>query len=488
MIPFSTEFPVKASENRAAFIAEVIAWLRGMQDSTVLDAGSDRELDGGNAHLLSNSGEELRLRELKGDDNWNAIGFRHDLPDNQGRLWRTDCVLRRSAADGEENIIRLRTQCIPRVPGAHLESPRKPYLIKALLKNRWGGTDALLAVSDQPVWLEDSKEGLAIARAVTVGDAVKWLPAVYISALDKGSWLLREHEIEKLAYDLGGIAHVVVEPDREFSFHLRDATEGRNAYRGTIGLSIPGKGIVKRYYLGWNIQDEKRLAAIVKEAASMLRGEMPAFGWDWTELQERVLRKQREANKGVLSKEEIDELFDDLVKENEDLKGENQQLKEQLRDRPISAEVGGREGEFTSDNLISLIGPEVYEGEISDRLRLAAKTTLSVAEQIGLDERSKAILQRVVNRFHTSPALAELLQDLARATKDPKKLNRELTSLLSRHGYSRKSENKHTRIVANEGYDGLKPITLPKTPSDHRGLRNLEKQIAHTLGLTDLIQ
>ncbi|PJN92865.1 hypothetical protein CNY89_25805, partial [Amaricoccus sp. HAR-UPW-R2A-40] len=76
------------------------------------------------------------------------------------------------------------------------------------------------------------------------------------------------------------------------------------------------------------------------------------------------------------------------------------------------------EAEFSTDNLVQRVGPEVYSGEISDRLRLAAKTTLSVADQIGLDARSKAIFQRVVERLPASPALAELSQDLARATKE----------------------------------------------------------------------
>ena len=31
MLPFSTEFPVRASPNRAAFVSEVVGWLRGMR-------------------------------------------------------------------------------------------------------------------------------------------------------------------------------------------------------------------------------------------------------------------------------------------------------------------------------------------------------------------------------------------------------------------------------------------------------------------------
>ena len=482
MIPFSTEFPVIPSDNRAAFVAEVVAWIRGMRHQTILSKDSEAELDGANVHVRSNSGEELRMRELRTGDGWTAIGIRHDLPDDLGRSWRTECVLRRSAADGGQDLVRLRTQCIATTPGARLDTPRKPYLIKALLKSGWGGTDQGMGVSDQPVWLEGTDAGIATAKSVTLGEAAKWLPTVYVSATGNGSWLLSRQEIEKLAYDLGGIAHVVVEPDRAFSFDLRDSTEARNAYGGTVGLSVPAQGIARRYYLGWQIQNGDELATAVRSAASALRSQMPAFGWDWTELQEQALRAQRERDRNRLTAAENEKLYLDEI---ENLQDRVRQLEQQLSASP-DASLGTDEAEFSSDNLVQRIGPEVYSGEISDRLRFAAKTTLSAAEQIGLDARTKAILQRVIDRLPESPALAELSQDLARATKDPKRVASELTALLARHGYSEKSDNRHIRLEANKGYDGLDSITLPKTPSENRGLKNLRKQIERTLGITKL--
>lgn len=482
MLPFATEFPVLPEANRGAFVAEVIAWIRGMEHQTVLSSSSDAELDGTNVHIRSSTGEELRMRELQMDEDWSAIGIRHDLPDDLGRVWRTECVLKRDAAEGGQDVVRLRTQCIATTPGARLDTPRKPYLIKALLKNGWGGRDQQLIVTDQPVWIENNDAGLASAKSVTLGDAAKWLPSVYVSAIGVSSWLLSQREIEKLAYDLGGVAHVVVEPDRAFSFLLRDKTKGRNAYGGTIGLSVPGQGIVRRYYLGWQIEDGKELAAAIVAATSSLRSQMPAFGWDWTELQEQALRVQRAREKDSLTEAEWNQLHQEQV---DNLQDRIRELEQQLRVSPAES-LGTDEAEFSNDNLVKRVGPEIYSGEISDRLRFAAKTTLSVAEQIGLDARSKAILQRIVERLPASPALAELSKDLERATKDPKRVASELTFLLARHGYSEKSDNKHIRLEANKGFDGLDAITLPKTPSENRGLTNLRKQIARTLAITKL--
>ncbi|MFN7168396.1 MAG: hypothetical protein ACK4NV_15210 [Pannonibacter sp.] len=482
MQPFSTEFPVQAWPNRAAFVAEIIGWLRGMPNQNVLSSSSEKELDGSNVHLRSASGEELRMRELQSGDGWIAIGARYDVPDDQGRVWRTECVLLRGAADKGQDLVRLRTQCIATLPGAKLEIPKKPYLVKALITNGWGGKDCQLEVSDQPIWLNGNGDGLSIARAATLGEATKWLPVLYVSAMGKSEWLLSQYEIGKLAYDLGGIAHVVVEPDRSFSLALREETEARNAYGGTIALSAPGQGIIRRYFLGWQIQDHAELALMIRRAASAFRSHMPSFGWDWTELQEQALRAHRASEKSQLTADESEQLY---IEEIENLQDRINQLEQQLSVQPPYS-VGTDEAEFSTDNLVRLVGPEVYSGEVSDRLRLAARTALSVADQTGLDARSKIVLQRVLDRLPVSPALAQLTQDLARATKDPKRIAGELTSLLVRHGYVKKSENRHIRMEAAKDFDGLDAITVPKTPSEYKGLLNLRNQIERTLGITKL--
>jgi hypothetical protein len=121
-----------------------------------------------------------------------------------------------------------------------------------------------------------------------------------------------------------------------------------------------------------------------------------------------------------------------------------------------------------------------------DRLRLAVDFCRNRADQEGLDPRSKVIFESLANVLPSSLGLSELLEDLKRSTKDPKRVAAELTTLLLRHGYREKSDNRHVRLEAKEDYQGLAAITLPKTPSDDRGLKNLRKQIERTLGIAKL--
>ena len=244
MLPFATEFPIRGNENRASFVSEVTSWLDGIQASSILELASERELELENGYLRTDGGEELRFCELRDASQWTALGFRHDLPDREGRIWRTEGVLRWADAGLENDMIRIRTECIARNPGALLASPKQPHLVKSLIQNGRCGIDGNLPVTDEPIWLESSLKGINLAKQVTLGEASESLPCVYISIAHQKTHLLREGEIRSLAISLGGVAHVIVEPDREFSIKLREETQGRNAYGGSIGLSLPKRGLM----------------------------------------------------------------------------------------------------------------------------------------------------------------------------------------------------------------------------------------------------
>ena len=388
MLPFSTEFPVIANQNRAAFLAEVIAWLRGNKASTVLSGGSEKELEGENAHIISTTGEELRIREIRENEKRVALGFRHDLPDADGRIWRTDGVLKAQGA-GKHDLLRLRAHCRAARPGVKLEIPKKTYLIKALLKGGWGASDGEVQVSDEPIWLHDDERGIALASKVTNGDFARWLPVIYVSATDSGRWALSTNEIEKLAFDLGGMAHVVVEPSRRFSFELRDASGGRNVYSGAVGISVPGHGIVGRAFNAWHTPDSFVLLKELQRLVGIHRERMPVFGWDWSDLQELSLRKQRSGINQKSKPDDVDELFDELVKQLDEVKSERAMLAEQngeLKERLVAGSADGAIERAVRANF-----EELYPSEFWDRVRYAAQLCLDNAEVVGLDDRSIAM-------------------------------------------------------------------------------------------------
>jgi hypothetical protein len=71
-------------------------------------------------------------------------------------------------------------------------------------------------------------------------------------------------------------------------------------------------------------------------------------------------------------------------------------------------------------------------------------------------------------------------------TRDSRRAADAITTLLTRHGYQQKSDNKHLRLEAKDSFAGLEALTLAKTPSDTRALKNMKAQIIRALGILKL--
>lgn len=311
------------------------------------------------------------------------------------------------------------------------------------------------------------------------------MPIVYISAVSDNAWLLSEDEINRLSYDLGGIAHVVVEPSRVFSLRLSEACGRRNVYNGAIAISVPKSGFIRRFASNTRSGSSRDISGAIRSSCLRLRSFMPSTCWNWTDLQEYALQSQRAALRGGLSAEAADQLFADYSKQLADQQSEIRSLKEQVRSQNV-ADMEREETVVTSKSVFDNLMKEIYEEEIVDRIRLAVQAALDNAELTGMDSRTVAVWHKIVQQVPRSRAVDLLLADLERATKDPKRAGDELTNLLQRHGYRNKSEKRHIRMEPEDGFDGLHNLTISKTPSENRGLKNLRKQIERTMGIHNI--
>ncbi len=215
MAQFFTEFPCKNSIENTAFTECVVTWLKGVQGSTILDKLTEcigTKGDDDEVYVASQSGESLVFRRVEEESGRYAIGFRHELPDEQGHLWRTEAVLRHSDPD---SFVTVRVTCLSTEDGTLVLEPKRPYLVKLMLQQAWGADDGDVVVADHPHMISESQ--LNLASKAVLGEASLLLPTVYVSARQDEEYAV---DIDKLAYDLGGIAHVLVEPNRDFSFRL----------------------------------------------------------------------------------------------------------------------------------------------------------------------------------------------------------------------------------------------------------------------------
>jgi hypothetical protein len=129
---FATEFPVRKIETPAVFIAHAYAWLRGMNNSTIFNNINKIDEEKSSITLLGECNEKFSISQLESVNNIEAIGFRHDLPDSEGRVWRTEVVLKKDLNSESHDIVRFRTDCIAVDNQAQLLLPKNPILLNLL--------------------------------------------------------------------------------------------------------------------------------------------------------------------------------------------------------------------------------------------------------------------------------------------------------------------------------------------------------------------
>jgi hypothetical protein len=182
------------------------------------------------------------------------------------------------------------------------QTPKRAHLLRSLIDNQRVRADGPLDIGTMSHELAEADGDLDLANRIAQGTSGAELPVLYLSRRDDGTLALSDQALTKLALDLCGVAHVVVEPSRGFSFDLREQSGGRNVYGGTLGLSLPGRGFVRRLYLGPALPDEAALSEMARRTAVDLRTAMPtALGWDWHDLQDEILREQRARDRKRLS-------------------------------------------------------------------------------------------------------------------------------------------------------------------------------------------
>ena len=472
---FFTEFPVDSNFSSGSLGEYICNWISGIEASQV-NIKKLRELirNGEEFSFEDPGGERLTFSTVSVDDG-PQFGYQYDLPDNHGRTWRTEAIIARRES---KLIFSLKVLCIKGDFSAQVATPRRPVLLKQILEHAIGGFDGKLTVSDSPHFISDNE--VDKARDAILGRLNSFLPVVYVSSLSSNELPLNA---EKLAFELGGLAHVFVEPDRSFSFVMKDETEDRNPYGGAVGIALPGKPIQVRV-LPIEGPDAllQRVVSLVKET---FVGRTSRHNAEWTDLVQAAYKNAREKiiqNSGEYSgSAELDlwiENFEGELREKDqtisDLRSENARLTSRLAG--ISAESN------ISQILTQLRGEvgELYEGELLDRLRNAIASSSNAG--FAVSDRDRAVMDALLKFLDVSAYSARLI-DALKSGSDNDRTDSVFSEVLSALGFSRSEQGSHIKYQAPEGLTGIENIIIAKTPSDYKAGENSVSNAKKALGL-----
>ena len=470
MLTFATEFPVSHTHDASAFLDAVRHWLLGSPHTTFKPADLAQLTAADTADWKATSGTEM-VRALRVDtpaEQLAAVGYKRQEGD---LTWAMSMGFSRQAAD---SWVSVRVSCdgdraLPQSPTA-----RKPVVVRTLLDRLGGGVDGLLQVGEGPVLL--GPDDLELAALCLTGQAGCRLPVVYVSAEFAGRWAV---DPGALAAALAGQAHVLVEADRGFSLHIRDATASANTYGGTIGIYWPDGRGRRTFFRGTLWQTAADLgAAVVDEITATLLTRRPLHRCTWAAVEEahshRALAQLRSEGSSEIDLyvAEFDRELQAKDRRLADAEQEILRLYAELQDRAALPASGAAEG------LVLDPGPErdFYPGEL---FAIVADALAYAVDRSVRDSRRQHVLSALAAANPPGDGPHDHREQLKALLRDYRNLDARTERGLRDLGFEIEQDGKHYKLTwqGDERY----VMTLPKSGSDHRGGLNSASDFARLL-------
>jgi hypothetical protein len=467
MLSFATELPVDRNRDVADFLRTIQTWILGsphtrltVEDLAELASTAEshikRGIEGLDAVTLSVADEQ-------------AAAIRYTRND-QDLEWTTTAVFWRRAID---SWVGIKVSRESRRPAVRLPPAKKPVLVRTLLDAMGGAPDGSLRVDGRAYRLENVDIDLA-ARVIT-GKAGCRLPIVYVSAGFQGRHVL---DPDRLARELAGMAHVVVEPNRPFSLRLKIEVASENVYGGTIGIYWPEGGGRRSFFIGQEYASGDEVAqAIFEELRTALTNRRSLDRCTWAYVQESVSR-QAIQTLWASGSQEVDKYIEKFDRE---LEAKTQRLDDANREiSRLQRELQIHETRLKAGTGGLLQGGGEQDLFPNEVLSIVRQAIADASTRVGDDSRRKHVLDAVLDATPEPEDLAasmrEKLKELLRGTRG---LNATMRRGLEEMGFSITEEGRHYKLTFRD--DDRYTFTLPKSGGDHRGGLNAASDIGRLL-------
>ena len=466
MLTFATEFPINLDTALDELVQLAIEWIAG-SPHTGFD-GSDLKWDTvSNEARFVDEGETLEV--LRFNEKENACGgVRYTKIERNKLEWVTTVVGHKNS---ERFLVSVRVSCDALAAGITIPTPRKPHVVKLVLERFGGGKDGDLEVIDHVHSLSNSH--IDFAASMINGTTGASLPIVYVSASAGSQDAIDSKELAKW---LGGVCHVVKEPNRAFAFRLMNDVGRRNAYGGAVGLYWPAGLGRKIYFAGDFSSSADMQREIANDARVGLAGRRPIQSCTWAHLAELSARSKYEnlkADKSNSVDEYVTAFDGQLAAINEKLDAANKEIgRLQALVKTYEARSASREG--------SLLNPgdeqDFFEDEANDVLLDA----LEVSKQhFPTDSRRQHIIDSVLRANKKTGQADELSEQIKTVLRDYRSMDAKVRSALQDIGLQLSEDGRHYKATVNG--DSRYIFTISKTSSDHRAGLNLASEIKKTL-------
>lgn len=466
MANFSTEFPIDSKNTIETVLRLACKWISGSPHSKIQEPDL-QQLPINSEVTFGIEDEQVNISHVHSGDS--EIGGLRYIRMDKGLQWTTSIVTLKTE---DRHLLSIQVICEAMNTAARLPPPKKPYFIRQALDELGGGYDGEIPVTDKPFRLSANEE--SIAAALILGTAKNTLPIIYVSAGFHEGHLVDPDELAKF---VSGMAHVVVEPSRAFSYKMKGLTASKNVFGGTVGVYWPKTHARNSYFIDENTPNARSLQLeLAKDIRIALSNRRQVTQCTWTNLKEAVARNRFEQLKlkGSTELQDYIKAFDTDIAAQQDRITEAEEeigrLTAEIRRLSIVTQS-------SADGLLRR-GDEqdLFEHEITDIIIEAlAEASRSVRE----GSRREHVLQDLIAANTHSGARQGLEQEIKAVLKTYQEMNAKTKSALVRLGFDITEDGKHYKAVFQG--DGRYTFPISKSGSDHRTGKNLTSDINNKL-------
>lgn len=467
MLVWATEFSVSQSASVDKFWKALRTWLDGSPHSPLNAADLQTVPTTTSVIETEKKGHRVRMALVQ-NDTAALAGFQYEWIEDHQRQWLTEVVFRHSRS---ESRCAVRVYCDLLTLGLRLPEPKKPYIVRILLRELGGGQDGPFDVQDKAHRLEEAD--VDIASRLVLGELNVRLPIVYLASTPAGKTAV---DPDDLARWLSGSAHVLVEPSRHFSFALARNVQRRNPYLGAIGVYWPGLGGSHRRFLPGRYESNgelhQDLVLCVYDALTETR---PSPDLTWSSINEGVARARLEDLRSRGS-QDLDDYVIAFDQEQEALRTKLADAEREIR--RLEVEKLRLESAANAGGGVVSEGQEqeFYPGELKDTILAALSDARS---RLGEDSRRRHIVDDLLANNEQTATADEMAEAIKNALSGMKRFGASEKRALENLGFVIEDGGKHAkaRFFDDPRYE----FTIAKTGSDHRGGMNMALQIIRTL-------
>lgn len=403
--------------------------------------------------------------------------FEYQKDIHKSNQWITIIAIEKHATNFK---IGVKLKTISTSPRPDNQPIKKPLIISKLIDELGAAFDGEFLI-DQINYLDNSTYWIETVSKFINGDFTGHLPCVYLSQ----PVCFNEEQIQDLQKELFGLAHIFIEPQdnyQAFSYKLKEASNSKNAYNGSIGIYWKD-GFSKKLFL----KTDQTAQLLINNLNRLVRSSLLVQKFPKNLTRHSILEKKFRTQIDGLKQKELKnpQDYEELIKlYDAEIEAKNKKILElennsyQYDYQDFSREVNPEDSNNSFGIRFNI--PQYFEKEIQHKM-YNLLLELQV-DNLGLSDRKKEIFEDIVSNIRQDKYYEEYynqLEHLKNVLNDFKGNNTKLRKALSPFNIELSEDGKH--LKANFRLDTRYPQSFAKTPSDNRAGKNIYRDFKKIL-------